>query len=603
VRRPRWSGASRARVGLLLALCLALGGCGGGGPRTFEGANVVVVGIDTLRADHLGCYGYPRPTSPRLDALSRESVLFTTAIAQAPWTLPSFASMLTGLLPSNHGAGDGLLLDDELFVFTTPVPPLSPDHRTLATILQEAGYRTGSFVSNGFVGKRVGLQQGFTDTFEWFTSDASVNQAVNWLNQRGPERFFLFVHIVDPHAPYTPSDEDAKPFLDPAYAGMVGTSYNGRANPFWNDADRRRIVDLYDGEVHYADRLVGQLLDTLRERGLLEKTLFVVVSDHGEELVERGTLGHGHSLYDELIHVPLIVRFPHAGFSGRIDAQVRAMDIFPTVLDAVGMPVPAGIDAASLMPLVRGEAPSLRSDLAVAEAVMVKPERKAIRQRDRKLVVEPGTGQMMLFDLAADRAEHTNIAAQRPDEVKGLRAQLEQTLLDGAAGFQRQEGYQLLVRGDKKDSHRVRVRLKTRGRFSDPVLFEPEAGDRVRLSDDGSRLDVQLLLPALETPDRDGIRFRLDGADGVTVQAIMLDDARLPADRLFLGRRVVGKGGPTAAFTVDGTSIREPFATFPPIAQGGGVSVGLQLVRPGPPSGVSLDEKTRENLRALGYVQ
>src|SRR5262245_59883052 len=114
VRSPRCSGASRARAVGLLALCLALAGCGGAA-RMFEGANVVVIGIDTLRADHLACYGYPRPTSPRLDALSRESVLFTTAISQAPWTLPSFASILTGLLPSNHGAGEGLLLDDELF--------------------------------------------------------------------------------------------------------------------------------------------------------------------------------------------------------------------------------------------------------------------------------------------------------------------------------------------------------------------------------------------------------------------------------------------------------------------------------------------------------
>jgi arylsulfatase A-like enzyme len=562
---------------------------------------VVVIGIDTLRADHLGCYGYPRPTSPRIDALSHESVLFKTAISQAPWTLPSFASMFTGLLPSNHGAGEGLFLDDALFVFTTPVPALSTNHRTLATILQESGYSTGSFVSNGFVGQAVGLQQGFADTFEWITSGAAVNQAVAWLKRRGPEPFFLFVHIVDPHAPYSPSDEDAKPFLDNTYSGPVGTSFSGRADPGWGPPDRKRVVDLYDGEVHYADRLVGELLDTLRERELLEKTVIVVVSDHGEELFERGAVGHGQSLYDELLHVPLLMRFPDATFRGRVDAQVRTMDIFPTVFDALGMSVPTGIDAVSLMPLARGEARPPQSDLAVAESVLLKPERKAIRRRDGKLVVEPGTGRTMLFDLVADPAERKNVAAQQPEEVERLRANLEQALVEGAAGFYRQEGFQFLVRGGK-EPHRLRVRLHARGRFSDPVLFEPEAGDRFHLSADRSRLDVRLMLDGGEAPDRDGIRFRLDGAAGMTVEAITLDDSPLPADRLFLGRRPMGTG-PTSAFAVDETRIREAVSTLPPVAQGGGVSAGLQFVRRAPAPAVTLDEKTRENLRALGYVK
>jgi arylsulfatase A-like enzyme len=257
----------------MLVLAVVLAGCGAPPPERVAGANVVLIGIDTLRADHLGCYGYRRPTSPRLDALARQAVLFETAVTQSPWTLPAFASIFTGLLPSSHRAGEGKQLN---------VSRLDPARETLATILHRAGYRTGSFVSNGYVGRDVGMAEGFDEHREAMQAAGAAAQAVGWLEAHGAERFFVFLHIVDPHQPYAPPAEHAAPFLDPAYTGPIGTSFSGFAQPGWDDADRRRVIDLYDGEVHFADSLVGRVVDTLTTLGVLDRTLVVVTSDHGE---------------------------------------------------------------------------------------------------------------------------------------------------------------------------------------------------------------------------------------------------------------------------------------------------------------------------------
>jgi len=328
--------------GAWLLVALAVAGCDAPAPPRFPRANVVLVGIDTLRADHLGCYGYTRPTSPRIDALASESVVFTTAVASAPWTLPSFASILTGLLPSHHRAGEGTL---------PYVSALDASHDTLGVVLQRAGYQTASFVSNVWVGKDVGLDRGFdVHAFDPAPS-ATVERAITWLSARTADPFFLFVHVFDPYAPYTPPPQHARLFTAPEYDGPFRTAFptvweNGvpvmTVDRKWSAADRAQIVSLYDGEIHYADSLVGRLLDKLRALGMIERTIVIIVSDHGEEFFDHGRLGHSHTLYDELLLVPLVIRFPSASHHGRITRQVRSMDIFPTVLDAVGLPVPPG---------------------------------------------------------------------------------------------------------------------------------------------------------------------------------------------------------------------------------------------------------------------
>jgi len=579
------------RAASLVFLGAVLAGCGAPPPERVPGANVVVIGIDTLRADHLGCYGYRRPTSPRLDALAREAVLFETAVSPSPWTLPAFASIFTGLLPSSHRAGEGKQLN---------VSRLDPARATLATVLHEAGWRTGSFVSNGYVGRDVGLAEGFDEHREAMQSAGAAAQAIAWLQAHAQERFFVFLHIVDPHQPYAPPAEDAAPFLDPRYTGPVGASFSGFGDPTWSDADRRRVVDLYDGEVHFADGLVGRVLDTLASLGVADRTLVVVVSDHGEELFEHRLIGHGHTLYDELLRVPLIVRWPGGGLHRRVAPQVRAMDVFPTVLDALALPVPDGLDGVSLLPLLHGGRASPETETAFAEYLIVDPERKAIRRDGLKLILDPASGAASLFDLRADPTEQRDVASTRPAETAELRARLEHRLRATL------EGFHLLVRGGTA-AHRVTAQLRTATRFTDVGLYNPEPEDHYTVSPDGRVLDVDLDVAArahrpffgVDVDDDDGVHFRT--ADGADVEVTLRADGA-PATLALGADGAAADGAPPWRFAPGDSRLAVPFPAVPAASADGALRAALVVVhRPVPPL-ATLDAKTRENLRALGYV-
>ena len=587
-------GSDRAARWSALWLLVLLVACGRS-PASFPDANLIVIGIDTLRADHLGCYGYPRPTSPRIDAFAKESVLFATAVSQAPWTLPAFASIFTGLLPSSHRAGEGKQLN---------VSSLDPTRETIATVLKRAGYRTGSFVTNGYVSKDVGMTSGFDDATISLLSVGSTEKAIGWLRAHATERFFLFLHIVDPHQPYNPPPEHAAPFIDPGYEGKIGSSYGGWADPSWNDADRRRIIDLYDGEVHVSDSLVGRVLDTVAALGLSERTVIAITADHGEELLDHSFLGHGHSLYDELLHVPLIVHFPGGRPHRRIEHQVRTMDLFPTLLEALALPVPAGLEGVSLFPMARGEAANPETDRAFAEYLFTEPERKAIRQGDRKLILDPAAGTTELFDLRADPHEQKNIAAREPERAAELRVALEHRLLASV------EGFHLLVRGGPV-AHRLAATVRTTGRFEDVALYNPEDDDRYTVTEDGHVLEVSLAVAArvhrpffnTDVDDEDGVRFRT--ADGTPMDiTLRLDDAPLPGKQLLLGAS--GEpGDDRAVWRLDphDKGLAVPFPHLPDPPKDGELRAALVLVQRPPPPLANMSEKTRESLRALGYIE
>lgn len=348
-RRAAWNSA-----GAFLAACLALlAGCSTQPEALVE--NVVLISIDTLRRDHLGCYGYDRPTSPNLDALCREAAVFDQAISHAPSTLLSHASMLTSLLPHRHGASFGARR------------PLPQDVVTLAEVLKERGFRTASFNDGAQLAHRWDLHQGFDlwkanqkgdDTF-----DRVVGQALRWLDRPSPTEapFFLFLHTYEVHHPYTPAAQDLERVGAASYDGWLGNTVEVRELRRINQgaatadpADLAFIEAAYDAEIRSMDRALGQLLDGLRERGLLESTLVVFTSDHGEEFGEHGQVGwHSHTLYDELLRVPLVVRFPEQRWAGRkIQRQVRLIDVAPTALEAVGAAAPREWQGVSLLGLL-----------------------------------------------------------------------------------------------------------------------------------------------------------------------------------------------------------------------------------------------------------
>lgn len=303
--------------------------------------NVVIYLVDTLRADRLGCYGHPKPTSPHLDRFAEGATLFETAVAQAPWTRPSVASVLTGLGPLSHGVRT---LEERL--------PDAAD--TLAERLRAAGYRTAAFSTNWHVSADTGFAQGFDDfVLVPREGSAAVNRRVlAWLGRhQGREPFFLYVHVLDPHAPYTPPPDLRRRFA-PGARPEAGTLDNLRR--IYAVRGKRRaariaeVAPLYDAEVAANDRSFGALLSALRERKLFDESLIVFVSDHGEALGERGSFGHARSLYAEELNVPLVAKLPGQTRGERVSRLAQHVDLLPTVLAAAGLPPASGLPGRDL---------------------------------------------------------------------------------------------------------------------------------------------------------------------------------------------------------------------------------------------------------------
>ncbi len=319
--------------------------------------NVILVSIDSLRADHLGCYGYPKETSPNLDAFSRSACLFEQAITQAPWTLPAHASLLTAKYPITHGVDRSRRR-------------LAGTAKTLAVWLKEEGYYTGAVVSGPFMKKLYGFDRGFHEyddelavvdnPHSVITSPRIHEKTVNFLDRNAHRPFFLFLHLWDVHYDYNPPAPYVR-FFDPDYRGSLDArdyEHNNTVHAGMDPRDLEHLKALYDGEIRLVDEHLGMLFKELKRRKLMRETLFVITADHGDEFFEHGGKGHSHSLYEELAHVPPIIRCPGGGGGGgrRIDRPVALIDVAPTVLDLVGFdPARKGMEGRSLKSLMEDQ--------------------------------------------------------------------------------------------------------------------------------------------------------------------------------------------------------------------------------------------------------
>jgi arylsulfatase A-like enzyme len=390
-----------------------------------------LISIDTLRADHLGCYGYSRITSPRIDAFRKDAVLFENAVAQAPSTLPAHASMFTSLLPSHHGGS---------VANSTGVDPAAP---TLTEILKRNGFDTASFNGGIQLDPLYGLDRGFdvyvssrpsvasaevlVDAVDRF--DHQVSEAIRWIEQRKGRSFFLFLHTYEVHHPYSP-DPALLEELEPSYQGPLPNEVSVELLKRINegtltiaDADLEHVVAAYDAEIRSADRAFGKLVGFLRDRRLYEDSLIVVTSDHGEEFGERGRVGwHGHSLHDELLRVPLLVKLPGGREGGRsVSAQARGIDLAPTILQELSIPIPESFEGASLLPAIGGGAPL--PEHAVSEKDVVLPDREAsIRTLDWKWT------RGRLYHLPSDPLESNDVAPANASEGVTLSRKLQDLL-------------------------------------------------------------------------------------------------------------------------------------------------------------------------------
>ena len=415
---PAWALSS------LVACWLAVGACS---TEPQPHVSVIVVVVDTLRADHLGAYGYDRATSPNLDRWAKKGRLFEHAHSTAPWTLPSFGSLYTGLFPLRHGAG-----------VLEPSPEGTIRHsslsaRPVAEHLRARGVKTGAVLNNGFLGAVFGVNRGFT-VYDHVPGSADnirranvmVDRALTLVDRWGSDPFFLVVHFFDPHLNYDPP----KPFrgtFTTAYKSKMALPIRGlgvlrRDVDTLTEEDRKFVTAAYDEEVAFVDQQFGRLMEELEFRNLLGTTLVVLTSDHGEELFEHDGFEHGHAMWQELLHVPLVFWGPDV-VPGREAAPVSLVDVAPTLLEWLDVEPLPSTDGISLWPNLSSEAPISERTL-YAEGVLYGPARSAILRWPIKVVVDGDFRPIRAFDLAADPNERTAWKAIDPGYVTTLVEQM-----------------------------------------------------------------------------------------------------------------------------------------------------------------------------------
>ena len=396
--------------------------------------NVVLLILDAARAEQFGAYGYARPTTPELDRIAADGVVFERAYTPAVFTLGALSSLWTSQYPDRHHAE------------VSYADPLPRDRLTLAEALSARGIRTAGFVANAVAGTIHGFDRGFTqfeEVYRRFPDLGSRGAAFQrvlpaWLQAHAGERFFAYVHYREPHFPYDPG-----PPFDTRFGPDAPLGRDERRDRSWyTDVNQGRraptadeiahLVRLYDGNLAYVDQEVGALRRALEQQGLWDRTVLVVAADHGEQLFEKGYISHSAQVYEQSTHIPLIVRVPGGARGVRVDSIVDLLDLAPTVLDLFGLrdtPFAKQAQGASLLPLMAGA----RRDAAgvtLSRTVWERPV-YALRDGTHKLVYDTRTGREQLFAIETDRAETRDLAASEPVRA----AYYRQTLLRLLAGL------------------------------------------------------------------------------------------------------------------------------------------------------------------------
>ena len=396
--------------------------------------NILLISIDTIRHDFVGSYGDPTGPTPTLDRLAARGVLFENAIATSSWTLPSHMSLLTGQYPASHGVNvDGRSLLDA--------------KGTLAEFLSDRGYRTAGFVAGPYLHRAYGFDQGFDEyghcvrwgeelnekglvknvigtnlrSHQGVTSPATHERVVDWLTRvPGNQPWFLFVHYWDPHYDFTPPSPYDR-YLDPEYSGRLtghGFLQDRKIAADMPPGERKRLLDLYRGEIRFTDGWIARLLRRIGERGERDQTLIVVVGDHGEEFFEHGNKGHRRNLYEETLRIPMILHLPGVFDGGEVVSEpVSLIDVFPTV--AALLPAQP---SAEVMGVDLGSGSLSQRPGVVAELF---GRHEALRGRRWKLIVDNESEEVELYSLEQDPGEDTEMSGAAPDQYRRLAEILE----------------------------------------------------------------------------------------------------------------------------------------------------------------------------------
>ena len=388
--------------------------------------NIIFILIDTLRADHVGCCGYRRNTTPNIDALAREGILFNNAIVAAPWTLPSVASIMTSQYPYVLGIRDKTTVVNDRF-------PM------FSQVLKKHDYTTCGIVSHTLLSARLGFGRGFDQYDEksslghgGVSSPTVTSKAISFVQQNRKNPFFLFAHYFDPHYYYMLHKQYD---YYPSYKGAVRSGHPildlwRRRNKLSKD-DIKYLVSLYDSEIAFTDQHVGQLLAEVRKQGLYDDSIIIVTSDHGEEFMERGWVGHTITLNQELIRVPLIMKFP--GYEAKVvDSGVGLIDIVPTIYDYLGLGTDNRLEGEAL-DISRSGAITTRPIFSETFNPQIhRPERvepiafRSILLDKQKLIYDEIKGSGKIYDLAADPDERADLSGRAGEQDNRLKALLSQ---------------------------------------------------------------------------------------------------------------------------------------------------------------------------------
>ncbi len=388
--------------------------CGRQADDTDSGINVLLIIIDTLRADHMGFWGYERDTTPVLDSLASSGTVWVQMQAQSSWTLPSVASMLTGLSPREHGAG---ISYGQMYGLASSIP-------SMQRILYSRGFQTCGIFNVIFLNENFGFHRGF-DHFDCRgvsentgcrRADQTVDDALEWLNDLDDEScFFTVLHFYDPHIPYDPPPPYDTLYADPSYTALLNGEQQlivmnsvNRDGGEIDDEGLNNLIDLYDGEIAFTDAEIGRLLGEIRNKGLADSTLVIVVADHGEEFLEHSGIEHGRTLYQEVTHVPLIFSGPGVPTGLTIDAPAAHIDILPTLLLYLQLDVPEDLTGRDLL-----DAEYSELDIPASNLLWGESQQASIRRNDLKIIWNADGSGIEYYDLATDPCEQTPL--QYPD--------------------------------------------------------------------------------------------------------------------------------------------------------------------------------------------
>lgn len=486
-------------------------------------ANVILISIDTLRADHVSCYGYDRDTTPNIDALAADSVVFEQAITPAPWTLPAHASLFTGLLPSQHGVQNFY-------------QNLSDEALTLAEVLRARSFLTLGVASFEYLFPDYGLAQGFDEYFFRYPLRAEkiVEKALDMLDRHRGKRFFMFLHFFDPHDPYNPPAPYNGMFCPFGEKGCLKTQHRSPIKAFLGERrrpthrDMEAVIALYDGEIRFVDEQLFFLFERLKELDVWDNTMLVVTSDHGEEFWDHGSLSHGFRLYEEQIRAPLIVKLPRSRNAGtRVERQVGLIDVAQTVFAELGIEEDADGPGRSLFSRPNLELAEKR--YYVSETVAHGIKRLCLRTNILKYITPncynykglSYRSPELLYDLQNDPHETENLIAPEAELVALLRKDAYEHLFGLSS-----PGWQLLFSTPNRQS-KFSGTIRTEGRLKN-VYSLTCLGETVTC--DGHSIEFSKVVETYES----SLSFQVEPLDAPIEIEIQIDDSLECLDRILL---------------------------------------------------------------------